>query len=132
MKRATIAWGALLLAAGSGCSNGDKPSFAGASTSAPAPSASVVEKKDPGVTGTYRAAWGDTVFVQTGTNVTATYPGGSLACTAAGDVLDCTWKEGSASGKALLQRQPDGSLKGNWGNGTSPTDGGQWTFSPKK
>ena len=84
------------------------------------------------MTGTYRAAWGDTVFVQKGSAVTATYPGGSLTCTAAGDVLDCGWKEGSASGKALLIRQPDGSIKGNWGNGASPTDGGQWTFSPKK
>lgn len=131
MNRATLALGALLLTAAAACGNSDKSGGASSAASA-APSASVVEKKDPGVTGTYRAAWGDTVFTQTGSAVSATYPGGSLSCTAAGEVLDCTWKEGSAGGKALLQRQADGSIKGNWGNGASPTDGGQWTFSPKK
>ncbi|MEO7327508.1 MAG: hypothetical protein ABI193_02945 [Minicystis sp.] len=132
MNRAILALGALVFAASTGCGNSDKAGGVSSAVSAPAPSASAVEKKDPGVSGTYRAAWGDTVFTQVGNNVNATYPGGSFTCTAAGDVLDCTWKEGTGAGKALLQRQADGSIKGNWGNGPSPTDGGQWTFSPKK
>jgi hypothetical protein len=132
MNRATLALGALVFAASAGCGNSEKSGGASSAASAPAASASAAAKPDPGVTGTYRAAWGDTVFTQTGSAVSATYPGGSLSCNAAGEVLDCTWKEGSASGKALLQRQADGVIKGNWGNGTSPSDGGQWTFSPKK
>jgi hypothetical protein len=131
MRHTTAALGAFVLVTLGGCSGGDKAGGASGATST-ATSAAPAPPKEPEVAGTYRAAWGDTVFVQTGSAVTATYPGGSLQCTRAGDVLDCSWKEGSASGKALLQRQPDGSIKGNWGNGASPTDGGQWTFSPKK
>ena len=81
--------------------------------------------------GTYRAAWGDTVFTQAGKVVVASYPGGSLDCMANGDVLDCTWKEGVGGGKARLTRQASGTLQGTWGNAADDHDGGQWTFVPK-
>jgi hypothetical protein len=79
--------------------------------------------------GTYRSTWGATVFAQNGNVVTATYPNGSMTCTASGNTLDCDWKEPKSSGKAKLTKEADGTLKGTWGNGSSATNGGAWLFS---
>lgn len=124
MKRALLATVVLTLAAGCKEPGGEKPG-----PPAPAPTASAA----PEIVfrGTYRAAWGDTVFTQAGKVVVASYPGGSLDCMASGDVLECTWKEGIGGGKARLTRQASGTLQGTWGNGADDHDGGQWTFVPK-
>jgi hypothetical protein len=131
MKRLIFAVFALSIAAGCdklGGSGKDEAKGAGSAASQPSAVA------PPAVTfaGTYRAAWGDTVFTQSGSAVNATYPGGTLSCAAKESALDCSWKEGSASGKALLTRSADGTIEGTWGNGESVKDGGKWTFTPKK
>jgi len=93
---------------------------------------------DPGTTtaekrfeGTYTSNWGDTTFTEVGSTVTARYPKGSMTCSAAGDVLNCDWVEGAATGKAALTRQANGDITGTWGNGTSSTNGGPWSFTKK-
>lgn len=126
MKRALLATVVLTLTAGCKEPGDASP---GASTQAPAPTASVAP--EPVFRGTYRAAWGDTVFTQAGKVVVASYPGGSIDCMASGEVLDCTWKEGGSGGKARLTRQASGTLQGTWGNAADDHDGGQWTFVPK-
>src|SRR5262245_46482633 len=126
MKRVLFAMIALSMAAG--CDkpgSGGKDDVKGAGSAASQPSAALA----PAVTfsGTYRAAWGDTVFTQSGSAVNASYTGGALSCTAKESTLDCTWKEGAASGKALLTRSADGTIEGTWGNGESSKDGGKWS-----
>jgi hypothetical protein len=81
--------------------------------------------------GTYRSNWGATVFTQDGTRVNAKYPRGSMTCQATGNTLDCDWRENATSyGKARLAKEPNGSITGTWGNGSSATSGGPWTFTP--
>lgn len=91
-------------------------------------------KSEPATTtsfaGTYKSNWGPTVFAQNGAAIVATYPNGSMACQPSGNTLDCDWKEAKSAGKAKLTKQPDGSLKGTWGTGTSATNGGPWLFTP--
>jgi hypothetical protein len=84
----------------------------------------------PSFAGTYRSNWGATVFTQTGSQVTAKYPRGSMTCAASGSALDCDWREGSMAGKAHLVKEPNGSIDGTWGNGSSATNGGPWVFNP--
>lgn len=81
-------------------------------------------------TGSYQSNWGPTAFTQNGSNVTASYSRGTMACQATGSTLDCTWQEGLTSGKAKLTKMTDGSIRGTWGTGTSATNGGNWTFTP--
>ena len=131
MKRVNLAVFALSIAAGCDKLGGSgKDETKGAGEAKGQPSAVVA----PAVTfsGTYRAAWGDTVFTQSGSAVNASYPGGTLSCSAKESTLDCSWKEGGASGKALLTRSADGAIEGTWGNGESVKDGGKWSFTPKK
>jgi hypothetical protein len=81
--------------------------------------------------GVYVSTWGDTTFTENGSNVKGKYPGGVLDCTSSGANLDCSWREGSGSGKARLTRQLSGDISGTWGNGASATDGGSWLFRKK-
>lgn len=81
--------------------------------------------------GTYDSAWGVTTFAQEGTRVTAKYPKGNVSCSAAGNTLDCDWREASAQGKARLIKQANGTISGTWGDGASATNGGPWVFTPK-
>ncbi|MEJ7734952.1 MAG: hypothetical protein WKG00_37910 [Polyangiaceae bacterium] len=80
--------------------------------------------------GSYKSAWGQTVFNQTGNQVSATYPNGTIACVATGNVADCDWKEAKGVGKAKLVKEAGGAIKGTWGMGASATDGGAWNFTP--
>ncbi len=80
--------------------------------------------------GKYRSNWGTTTFTQTGSTVRAVYSRGTMTCNAAGNVLSCTWYEGSGRGAARLVRKPDGSMQGTWGNGSSASNGGAWSFVP--
>jgi hypothetical protein len=80
--------------------------------------------------GTYKSNWGPTVFTQSGSTVSATYARGSMTCAASGNALDCTWREGAATGKARLTKDASGVIAGTWGNGLSATNGGPWNFSP--
>jgi hypothetical protein len=86
-----------------------------------------------GIAGTYKSNWGPTAFTAAGANVTASYTHGtthgSMACTATGPVMDCTWQEGTLAGKAKLTKMSDGSIRGTWGSKASATDGGNWTFT---
>lgn len=79
--------------------------------------------------GTYKSNWGSTTFLEVGSTVTAKYPKGTMTCSTAGDVLTCDWFEGGSRGKALLTRQSNGDISGTWGNGTSATNGGPWSFT---
>jgi len=132
MKRVLLGVFSLCIAVG--C---DKPSDGGKGEAKGASSAAASSQPTaaaPAVVfaGTYRAAWGDTVFTASGGAVNATYPGGTLACVPHESALDCTWKEGAQSGKAQLTRGASGVIEGSWGNGDSARDGGKWTFTPKK
>jgi hypothetical protein len=80
--------------------------------------------------GNYKSAWGQTVFAQTGNQVSATYPNGTIACVATGNVADCDWKEAKGVGKARLVKEASGAIKGTWGMNASATDGGAWNFTP--
>jgi hypothetical protein len=80
--------------------------------------------------GSYKSAWGRTVFTQTGNQVSGTYPNGSISCVASGNVADCDWKEANSAGKAKLAKDAAGTIRGTWGNGASATDGGAWNFTP--
>ncbi len=83
-------------------------------------------------TGVYNTNFGVATVTQTGSKVNFKYPIGTGACTAAGKVLKCHWIESNGSGDAILTKQTDGKLTGTWGNGQSATNGGGWTFTPKK
>jgi hypothetical protein len=80
--------------------------------------------------GSYKSAWGQTVFTQTGNQVSGTYPNGTISCVASGSVADCDWKEAKGVGKAKLAKDAGGAIRGTWGNGSSATDGGAWNFTP--
>jgi hypothetical protein len=80
--------------------------------------------------GTYNSTWGKSVFTQTSSAVNVKYARGTMTCTAAGNALDCTWREGATSGKAKLVKETSGAIRGTWGNGASATDGGSWVFRP--
>src|SRR5262245_31808761 len=131
MKRVMIA--VLVLSIAAGC---DKPGDHGKDPAAGAGSAAASSRPSAApaalFAGTYRAAWGDTVFTESGGSVNATYPGGSLACTAKESTPEGTWKGGRPTGKAPPTRNADGTIEGTWGNGESVKDGGKWSFSPKK
>lgn len=79
--------------------------------------------------GGYRSTWGPVVFVREGDAVIGTYPRGSLRCNVLGASLDCIWVDGDAKGRAKLERQGDGVIRGTWGREDSATDGGAWLFS---
>jgi hypothetical protein len=125
--RANLAFLLLSLSLTAGCKeSSENPASA---ASAPAPVASA--PAEIVFRGTYRSAWGDTVFTQAGKVVVVRYPDGTLDCMATGLVLDCSWKEGSGFGKAHLTKQANGTIQGTWGNAADDHDGGQWTFVPK-
>jgi hypothetical protein len=79
--------------------------------------------------GIYRSTFGDVRLRQQPGSVEGTYPGGTLKCASAGPVLDCDWREGTATGKARLTREATGDLVGTWGNGLSNSSGGPWRFN---
>jgi len=81
--------------------------------------------------GIYTSTYGEVRMRQLGTAVTGTYPGGKLTCTPTGTALDCDWKDNYGVGKAKLDKQASGDLKGTWGNGASPSNGGMWLFTLK-
>lgn len=101
--------------------SGDSSAKAGAPAPAPASGGAVK------FAGVYKSNWGETVFRQEGSTVTASYPSGSMSCSASGANLDCDWKEGGLAGKAKLAKKGD-NIEGTWGKGSSATDGGQWRF----
>jgi hypothetical protein len=82
----------------------------------------------PSFAGLYRSTWGDARFRQTGSTVTATYPGGTLDCVATGADLDCDWKDSAGTGKAKLARLAAGDIDGTWGTGANTSGGGRWLF----
>ncbi len=76
--------------------------------------------------GVYVSSFGTTVtFSQVGASVESslTAAHGRILCTAHGLRLDCVWRNGRSSGREVLVKQPDGTLKGTFGNGTSSTGG---------
>ncbi|HTJ84351.1 MAG TPA: hypothetical protein VL400_21680 [Polyangiaceae bacterium] len=81
--------------------------------------------------GIYTSTYGEVRMRQSGTDVSGTYPGGTLKCVPTGKTLDCDWKDSAGIGKAKLDKQPNGDLKGTWGNGVSATNGGGWLFVMK-
>ncbi len=108
---------------------GDEPTKADAPTpSEPSEPSEPPTPTGPSFAGVYRSTWGDARFRQTGSSVTATYPGGTLDCTASGADLDCDWKDSAGTGKAKLARQANGDVDGSWGFGTSTSGGGRWLF----
>lgn len=131
-----LALGSLTLAGC--CKKGDSESSKGSSTSDTAsPATAATTTANPTAVaagqkrfaGAYSSNWGQTTFEEAGSTVTAKYPRGTLTCTAGGDVLSCSWLEGTLAGKAHLERQSNGDLKGTWGNGTSESNGGAWNFT---
>lgn len=117
---------AALLLGTSGCCKKNKPDDSNPAP-VPTPTTGAATKR---FEGTYTSNWGITTFTETGTTVTAKYPKGTMTCNASADTLNCDWFEGGATGKARLTLQPDGSITGTWGKGTSATNGGPWTFKP--
>jgi len=82
--------------------------------------------------GAYMSNWGPCALSQNGASVSGTCTRGTtMTCQANGDTLLCDWKESSGAGKATLTRQPTGVLAGTWGNQSSASNGGAWTFTPK-
>lgn len=83
--------------------------------------------------GAYVSNWGPCALSQDGASVSGTCTRGTtMTCQANGDTLQCDWKESAGSGKATLTRQPTGVLAGTWGNQSSASNGGAWTFTPKR
>jgi hypothetical protein len=80
--------------------------------------------------GTYNTTWGKAVVTQAGNKVDVTYARGTMTCTAAGNALDCDWREGATSGRAKLVKETSGTIRGTWGIGASAIDGGAWVFTP--
>lgn len=102
------------------------PTTAAPATATATGTAAAVQKRFAGV---YNSNWGQTTFTEDGATVSARYPKGTLTCSAAGDVLTCSWAEGALTGKARLERQSNGDLRGTWGNGASDSNGGAWNFT---
>jgi len=83
--------------------------------------------------GAYMSNWGRCALSQDGTSVSGTCTRGTtMTCQASGDTLQCDWKESSGFGKATLTRQATGVLAGTWGSQSSVSNGGAWTFTPKR
>jgi hypothetical protein len=80
--------------------------------------------------GTYNSTWGKAVVTQAGNKVNVAYARGTMTCTAAGNALDCDWREGATSGRAKLVKETSGAIRGTWGNGASDSNGGAWVFTP--
>lgn len=80
--------------------------------------------------GSYKSTFGQAVITQVGNDVTIKYARGTATCTAAGNALDCSWREGATAGKAKLVKETSGTIRGTWGNGASALDGGAWVFTP--
>lgn len=102
----------------------------------PAPSATPPAKPPPAIedfSGVYVSNFGATVtFTQNGTSVASTSARhGTITCTAQSTKLDCGWVNGAKSGKEVLVKQPDGTLKGTYGDGDSST-GGSISFKKKE
>jgi hypothetical protein len=93
-------------------------------TAAPAPGSTT------SFAGSYKSTWGQAVVTQVGNDVAVKYARGNMTCTAAGNALDCSWREGATAGKAKLVKETSGTIRGTWGNGASATDGGAWVFVP--
>jgi hypothetical protein len=102
--------------------------------SAPSPIATQTSASIEDFTGVYVSNFGTTVtFSQVGTTVESslTAKHGRIVCVALGITLDCSWTNGRANGKETLVKQPDGTLKGTFGSGTSTT-GGVISFAKKE
>ena len=67
--------------------------------------------------GTYKSTFGQAVVTQVGNDVSVKYARGNMTCTAAGNALDCSWREGATSGRAKLVKETSGTIRGTWGNG---------------
>ncbi len=80
--------------------------------------------------GRYTGSVGPTTLTQKVNVVTLTYSVGRADCLTAGEVLVCTWREGTSTGRAKLTRLAEGHLVGTWGAGPSDNDGGEWRFVP--
>jgi hypothetical protein len=102
----------------------------GGSGKAAAPAATGAAPAAVSFAGSYKSAWGPTVFTQTGNQVSATYPNGTVSCVATGNVADCDWKEAKGAGKARLVKDPSGAINGTWGMGSSASGSGTWNFTP--
>jgi hypothetical protein len=112
-----------------GETSGDAPKKADSpSPSEPSAPSEPSTPTGPSFAGLYRSTWGDARFRQSGNSVTATYPGGTLDCTAIGADLDCNWKDSAGIGKAKLARLANGDIDGTWGMGASASGGGRWLF----
>lgn len=83
-----------------------------------------------GFSGHYTSSVGPTTVTQQGDAVTLVYDAGRIDCVVHGETLACTWREGTATGRAKLTRLAVGHLVGTWGAGSSDSDGGEWRFVP--
>jgi hypothetical protein len=80
-----------------------------------------------GLSGAWHTNWGIAHLTDTGHGIHVDYARGTMDCALHGaQGLDCNWTEGSQSGKADLVIESQSVLRGTWGNGTSPSDGGAW------
>ena len=126
----------MVLSALLACKSSDpKPTGATAEPAKPAASAAAPEEKITDFSGTYITNWGKAHCTQVKRNVNCLYAGksGSLDCKVVGEKqLECDWEEPGLSGKAKLTKHDDGKLVGTWGNGSSFSDGGPWSFKPSK
>jgi hypothetical protein len=95
----------------------------------PEPPKTAEPPKGESFAGRYRSTYGDVRITHAGDRVKGTYPGGTLDCSVDGKKLDCDWKDSAGIGKARLEKQANGDLKGTWGNGASYTNGGGWLFT---
>jgi hypothetical protein len=118
------------------CKNsGPAPAKDTAPTAAPVVTSSAPEDKVEDFHGTYTTNWGKAHCTQVKRNVNCLYAGksGSLDCKVVGEKeLECDWEEPGLSGKAKLTKKGDGRLVGTWGNGSSASNGGPWSFKPVK
>jgi len=65
-------------------------------------------------------------------SVTCQFPGGSMICVINGSQLTCQWGGNVGQGRAELARQSSGVLVGTYGDGTSSTNRGSWTLTPRR
>jgi hypothetical protein len=86
----------------------------------------------PAYAGTYKSTFGRLVLEQPAadpTTITGRYSKGTVACTADGDNLACSWDEGGSSkGLAKFTRHHNGDISGRWGLGKNASAGGKWTM----
>ncbi|MCA9623401.1 MAG: M12 family metallopeptidase, partial [Myxococcales bacterium] len=86
-----------------------------------------------GFSGSYTSQRGDVTCSESGGSVSCSFPGGSMVCAVQGANLDCGWLGGGlggGQGRAVFNRQSNGTLAGTYGDFLSHDSRGAWDLVP--